>query len=217
MQKIQVISQPSFPAVATADMVNYLRLYDNYESTLIAQLVDAATDLFQAHTGMVLCNQTQVLRLDGWVIQNPLNYYQNLLQPESNIIYIPRYPVSSIVSVQYLDTTGTLQTLTGWEYDTVSTPARVILPQGTLPALYNTAGGCVQVTYNCGYSTAANIPNAALVAVMLLGSHWYNNRAAYSENEMTEIPQAFLALTKRFSLEMTNWNRSTLGVNRYGL
>jgi uncharacterized phiE125 gp8 family phage protein len=199
MQKLEVLTPPTFPAVATADMVSYLRLYDNYESDLIASFVDAATDLFTQHTGVVLCDQTQRLRLDNWPVQK--------CSQKPNIIYVPRAPVTGITSVGYLDPNNTWQTLSGCIYDLVSTPARVILPTGPLPILHDTAAGSVRVTFECGYANAASIPSAAALAVKLLAAHWYENRSAFTEDPVIELPQGWFALTKRFSLEVGgNWN-----------
>jgi uncharacterized phiE125 gp8 family phage protein len=207
MQKIEVLTPPTFPAVATADMVSFLRLYDNYESDLIASFVDAATDLFTQQTGVVLCDQSQRLRLDNWPILKPYSYCGSLLQPKPNVIYIPRAPVTSITSVGYLDPNNTWQTLSGCIYDIVSTPARIILPTGPLPILHDTAAGSVRVTFECGYPDAGSIPSAAALAVKLLAAHWYNTRSAYTDDPLTEVPAGWFALTKRFSLEIGgNWN-----------
>ena len=208
MQKVEVTTPATFPLVTAADMRAYLRLNDSGEDTLLSQFVDAARDLFEVHTGLVLAASTLRLRLDHW----PTAGYRDSASvypgdfATASCIYIPRGPVNSITSVQYLDTDGSWQTLTGTSSYIVTQPARVILPTA-LPGTHPSQRPAVRVTFTAGFANAAAVPSAILVAIKLLAAHFYENRTAYGD-DMTELPQGWFALTKRFSLECSgNWNR----------
>jgi hypothetical protein len=208
MSSITVITPASFAPVTTVDMLSFLRLNDTSESALIASLIDAATDKWTNDTsGHVLCSQTLRLYLDKFPGQSncsssydPSIVYSTLYPAAT--IRIPRGPVSSVTTVEYLDTTATWQTLTGWTADTTSTPARIILPS-SLPQLHASQVPAVRVTFVVGYANAASIPATALVGIRLAASHWYDQRGAYTEGEMKELPQGWAALTARFALGLS--------------
>lgn len=184
-------------------MISFLRLNDNTESTLVSSLVQASTDQFCNDTGgHVLCSQTLRLNLDYWPTI-PAGYKR---QQTQSIITIPRGPVSSVTSVSYLDENAAWQTLTGWTADTSSTAARVILPS-SLPALHASQLPAVRVQFVAGYADAAHIPPSALVGVRLLASHWYDQRAAFTEGDMRELPAGWSALCARYALGISgDWN-----------
>lgn len=194
---VTVVTPPSFDAVSADDMMSFLHLNDDTESDLISSLVQAATDQFTNDTGgHVLCSQTLRLALDNW----PDSHYcrHSFYQSSRGTITIPRGPVSSVTSVQYLDAAGSWQTLTGWTADTSSTAARVILPS-SLPALHASQLPAVKVTFVAGYADGA-IPASALVGVRLLASHWYEQRTAFSDTELKPLPAGWAALTARYAL-----------------
>ena len=178
-------------------MIDFLHLNDTSESVLIGSLIDAAADKWTNDTGgHVFCSQTLRLNLDKW--PNSCQPYQ-IAYPNPSVIYIPRGPVTSVTSVQYLDTTATWQTLSSWTADTNSTPTRIVLP-ANLPQLHQTQLPSVRVTFVAGYANAAAIPATALVGIRLAAAHWYEQRSGYTEGELKELPQGWAALTARYAL-----------------
>lgn len=193
MYHVETITPATFAPVSTADLKTWLRLNDTSEDTLLPVLVSAAADKWLNDTnGHVLCSATYRLRLDCW--------------PTGGAVYIPRAPVSAVTLVEYLDPSGTWQTLTGWTTDAGSIPARVVLPT-SLPSLHPTQRPAVRVTFTAGYASGA-VPGAAAVAIRLLASHWYENRESYQEEDLKELPSGWFALTKQYDTGInTDWNR----------
>lgn len=217
---LTVITPANFQVVDTTTMINYLRLNDNSESSLISTFINAATDQFTNDTnGHVLAQQTLMLKLDHWNYITygygyPANYtyeysYAYQLQLPAQTIKIPAAPVTAISLVEYLDPTATWQTLTGWTADTASTPARVILPL-TLPQLHPTQLPAVRVTFTAGYANAAAVPPLAQVGVQLLASHWFENRTAYTDTELKTLPSGWQSMCARF------WVGPNGDINRHG-
>jgi hypothetical protein len=219
MFSVTTTTPSNFAPVSTSDMHAWLRLNDTSEDGLLSALVDAASDLWTVHTGQVLGNPTLRLNLDHWPTRYlgyndqptpfpwPWSVTPNTMYPTA-AIYLPRKPVTAVTSVEYLDTGGTWQTLDSatWTADTASQPARVILPT-SLPSLHLTQRPTVRVTFTAGYADAAHLPNTAVLAVKMLAAHWWGNREAYSEQNLSDLPMGWLALTKRHSLEMSgDWN-----------
>jgi hypothetical protein len=222
MFKITVTTPATFSAVSAADLQTWLRLNDSGENTLLASLADAAADKWTTDTeGHVLCSQSLRLSLDHWptVYQGyapygdqsaPFPYPWNVglnTQLPTACIYIPRHPVTSITSVQYLDPDGTWQTLSGCSFDTTNTPARVVLPQ-SVPQLHPTQRPAVRVNFVAGYADASSIPAAAVVGVKLLCSHWYGNRTAFDDKDSKPVAQGWDALTAKYRLgTFGDWNK----------
>lgn len=187
MWNIETITAPSVPAVSTEDIRAHLRLNTSAEDTLLADWITAATEKFTHETGYVLTSGTYRLRLDGW--------------PDHGMICIPRHPITSVTSVQYLDTAGSWQTVSSGNYatDLSSVPARIVFSSGySLPELHETAVPKVRVQFVAGVSQASALPRLATQAIKLLASHWYTYREAFGTANLTETPAGWKAVVNQF-------------------
>lgn len=223
-----IVTPPTFSALVPADMRTWLNTNDETEDIFLSDLALAAADEWTNETGHVLCSTGFRLYLDNfpmtyndgqaWRYGNGQEYGQGFYpwgcrntNPPSLTIYLPRYPVSAVTSVEYLDTNGSWQTLLGCTYDTAGKPARVVLPT-SLPQLHPTQRPCVRVNFTAGYSDAASIPRSALVAIRLLAAHWYNNSTgdggAYTTDDLKELPHGWERIASRWALQLSgDWNR----------
>jgi uncharacterized phiE125 gp8 family phage protein len=200
MFSIKTTVVPEFTPISGSDMIAFLRLNDTAEESLLAEFADAACDLFSVYTGNVLASQTMMLQLDKF----PLKANWRTAHYES-FIYIPRTPVTAISLTEYLDTNGDWQTLDGTSVDLDSMPARVVLPT-SLPLTYNNVPK-VRVTFTAGYSAADVIPNSMLLSCKLLAAHWYENRSAYVNGTLNELPMGWLNLAARWDTGIQgDWN-----------
>jgi uncharacterized phiE125 gp8 family phage protein len=99
-----------------------------------------------------------------------------------DVIEIERLPVSTITSVVYYNTAGTLTTLsaTSYQTDIVSpdSPARIAPAPGTSwPSTEADRLNAVIVTYTAGYGAAASaVPQRVRHAIGLLVAHMHENR-----------------------------------------
>jgi uncharacterized phiE125 gp8 family phage protein len=98
-----------------------------------------------------------------------------------------------VPSVKYLDTDGTLQTVTAADYqiDTPTEPGRLLpIYGGYWPTLRDDINA-VRVEYTCGYGAAAAVPQPIKQWMLLAISTWYSQREAVITGTLAELPRAF--------------------------
>ena len=192
MEYCETITPPSTLPVSTADLKAHLRLNDSSEDTLLSDWITAAASLFASTTGYSLTTTTLRLALDRW--------------PRGGVVYLPRHPVASVTSTQYLDPAGSWQTLAGTTTDLGSVPSRVVLPTG-LPALHATAVPRVRVQFVAGHSTAGAVPRLICVAIKELAAHWYASREAYGQARLSETPLGWRSICDQYRTGIVGpWN-----------
>lgn len=107
-----------------------------------------------------------------------------------DIIELPNPPLQSVSSIQYLDTSGTLQTLapTEYEVDIHGVKGSVQEAYGkTWPSVREQVNSII-ITFACGYSDETAVPEPIKIAMYLLIAHWYENRQAITLSNMKETP-----------------------------
>jgi uncharacterized phiE125 gp8 family phage protein len=100
-------------------------------------------------------------------------------------VFLRMAPVSAVNSIQYLDPEGVLQTLDPSKYivDLASEPARIYPAYGLAWPITRWQNNAIQIGFTAGYSADASlVPRRAKQAIRLLGSAWYWNREASSED-----------------------------------
>lgn len=118
--------------------------------------------------------------------------------PASGEFVVPKPPLSSITSIQYIDTAGATQTLATsvYDVDTTSEPGRVALAYNqSWPATRGDINA-VTVTFVAGYGTArTDVPANFRHAMLLLIGHANEHREEASEvREMKVIPKGASSL-----------------------
>lgn len=179
---------PAAPLLTIADAKAHLRVDHADEDALISGLIDAAhahIDGYGGTLGRALITQT-------WTVDFPT--FMNRMD-------IPLAPVQS-ATIQYYDSTNAQQTL--------ATSVYAVLTDGLGPYVdlkYNqqwpqtyTRDDAVKITFVAGYgATAASVPAAIRAAMLLLISHWYDNRSTLSIGEsVSELPFSVSALLAPF-------------------
>ncbi len=131
------------------------------EQALVEGYIRAARAHVSERLHRQLCTATYELRLDQY--------------PCGDVIELPIAPVQSVESIEYLDTSGQTQTLTGYHVDCFGEPARVVSASwpGT-QCVPNT----VKITFTAGYGDPADVPDGIKLVMKLLVDHWWNNRSA---------------------------------------
>lgn len=175
---------PTQIALSLSQIRQHLRLDADFveEDTLLLLYAQAAQDYVERFTRRQLLTATFVLAVDGF--------------PMCGVLGLPRPPLQSITSVEYLDSAGGLQTLDPSVYgvDTLSEPGRLYVRQGqswpaTLAEIH-----AVTITYVAGWATYAQVPATLQMALLLLIGHCYEHREATVEKSLTEIPLGITAL-----------------------
>jgi hypothetical protein len=113
MAGIDLIAGPAAEPVSVSDMTTALGFPDITDATLLAQLSSQLSDYITAarancedYCRRAFVTQTRLLRLDGWP---SISWRYNWAGYRE--IVLPYSPLQSIFSVQYVDASGTVQTL----------------------------------------------------------------------------------------------------------
>lgn len=185
-----LVSQSSYSAVATADIVASLGLNVSDFDTTIADLIGSACDYIEGETSRSLRVQTWTETYQWFPLYNTSPWYNTYALR----LELSRNPVTSVTSVQYYDSNNTLQTLAADQYQLIK-PTKLaawIQPATSFPVAY-LRGDAVQITY----VTAATTNLVAKQAVRALVSHWWNNR----QDDMSTIPEGFERLLGRLRVQ----------------
>lgn len=142
-----LVTGPTVEPITIDQAKQQARIADLNSDGVLAGYISTAREAAEQTLNRGLLTQTWKLVLDGW----------------ANIIPLPMAaPLQSVTTVQYYDTTGTLQTLATsyYDIDTVSRPGRVVLkPDQTWPTLQSLRrNGAVEITYVVGWMTAVDVP-----------------------------------------------------------
>jgi uncharacterized phiE125 gp8 family phage protein len=146
---------PASLAVALADAKKQCEVADSDTShdNHITRLIRAATSDVERHTRRALVTQTWRLSLREFPLYSHVN---------KSRVYLPRPPLQSITSIQYVDDNGTTQTLNSSLYQVTadSKPGYVEPAFGeSWPTLRPETVEAISITYLAGYgNAAANVP-----------------------------------------------------------
>lgn len=161
---------PTFEPVTLDEARKQLSLGDNTaHDELILRLIQAARETIELDTGIVAATGTYTAKLTEW--------------PDDNYLEIRGIrPLTSITSIVYVATDGTSTTWSSANYslDTYPVVPIVKLAYGSLwPTLRGDDNG-ITITMVAGYASQATIPAVFKQALLLLVSHWFENRGVVS-------------------------------------
>ncbi|PUB82390.1 MAG: hypothetical protein DBP02_15160 [gamma proteobacterium symbiont of Ctena orbiculata] len=128
--------------------------------TQIEALIKAAREYAEEYTRRAFITQTIEMRLDDFADE----------------IELPKPPLQSVISIEYFDADGVLQTLATSVYsvDTTSTPGRVTLNDGeSWPGTKDTTNAVI-ITFTAGYGVnGTDVPETIRQALRLyLSKHF---------------------------------------------
>ena len=177
-RSLVVAAGPDTLPVSLAEAKAHLRVVDfTDDDEYIVSLINAATTWCEDYCDRTFADKTYTVAFDDFPA----------LRTE-----LPRPPVrlnataaSATVTISYVDTSGTTQTLT-WSQ---SGTQQFRLDRDHVPALIyplylqdwpmvRLDDKSVQITYLAGYGGAANVPMPAKHAIKMLVGHWYATREA---------------------------------------
>lgn len=157
------ITTPTEP-ITLAEAKLHLRVDDTAEDALITALISAARET---------CED----RIEGTI---PVTGWRLTLDSFPDAIKLPRGPVSSAESVEYIDESGVEQTLSSLDYlvDTASTPGYVVPAYGKAWPETRDQINAVVVEYTAGSATT---PHALKAWMLLAIGEMFANREASAE------------------------------------
>jgi hypothetical protein len=206
MEHLEIVTPPGFEPVALADMKQHLRVEIPDDDALISSLITAARMHAEVVTRQTI-PQTSYAWYSDQFPASANGYFNRLVRlmgpnPQwlpngAAILYLPKPPLVSVASVQYVDSTGVLQTVDPTTY-VVSTGngSRVQPVIGHVWPVVRPQIDGVIVRYTAGYPDAASVPEVIKAAIKLMVGHWYNNREATTSAAIgsKEIPLGVCAL-----------------------
>ncbi len=170
------------------DVLSYSRISTTSEYAELTRLISVATQDLQARYDMQFVTATWRLYLDHFPIWSRTN--------PSCAIRFRKWPVSSVSSVKYLDTTGTEQTWSSGNYllDANSKPAKITPAYGIVyPSTYSVPNA-VYVDFVAGFGVAAAVPSNIKQAIYLHVAGGYEERNPTTDKAPSAIANGIDAL-----------------------
>jgi uncharacterized phiE125 gp8 family phage protein len=169
--------------ISLTDMKLFLRVDSTADNALISTLIEVATDVVQECVSKQFVDASYTWNMDSFPTL------------DTDILYIPMNPLDSVTSIKYYDTDGDQQTWSSDDYivDTNSLKGRIYLAADTSWPTTEARYDAVEVIFKAGYSAdATSVPKAAIQAIQLLVTHWYENRQAVQTGPVArEVPLGF--------------------------
>lgn len=190
-------AEPDVEPVSLTEAKEHLRVDTTADDTYISACIVAARQSAEDFLGRQLITATWVYKLDAF----PATRYG-----ADAVLYLPRPPVQSVTSVQYVDTAGATQTLSAslYQTDLSAEPARIAPARNqTWPTTDTDTLAAVTITYVAGYGDAASdVPQAIRQAILLTLGHFYENREDVVVGATAnQVPKAATYLLHQYAMK----------------
>ena len=174
-----LVTPPAEEPVSLAEAKLHLRVDFTDDDALITALISAARQAAETITGRQIVTARWKLVLDSFPGPSLMGVPagQTFSLP-GHAILLHKCPVQSIVSIQYLDMTGSLQTLASNSYtaDFACEPARITPVFGQIWPICLPQIGAVSVTFDAGYGAATTVPEGLKSWIKLRVGSLYAHR-----------------------------------------
>lgn len=184
--RLLVVTAPPDPLITLSEAKDHLEIDHTDRDTYITSLVAAASSMLDGYDGMV-----------GKAIGDQRVTVSFREPSDVSHIDLAVYPVKSIVSVTYYDTSNVEQSLNVFDFKLVSDEDYAYIEVNdnvTMPAAYDRADAYT-FELQCGFSET---PEPIKQAVKLIVGHWFNNREAASERSIKAIYFAIDAIVGKY-------------------
>lgn len=176
---LQLVTPPTQEPVSLIDAKLHLRVDFDEDDTLIASLISAARQAAETLTGrqFTTARWKQVLDCFPGPSLMGVPAGQSFSLP-GHAILLPKCPVQSVVSINYLDMASVLQTMPASTYtvDAACEPARITPVFGQIWPICLPQIGAVSVTFDAGYGDASNVPEGIKCWIKLRVGSLYAHR-----------------------------------------
>lgn len=145
--------------ISVEEVKTYLRVDGIEEDQVVSNLIDAAIDFCENKTKRALKSRTY-------------DYFIDSLKQE---VVLPKPPLSLFTSITLKSKSGQETILESDKYyvDTNGEPCKVFIYE--IPSYDPVPSSSVVMRFNAGY-TSVTLPKTIYQAILLLVSHWYENR-----------------------------------------
>lgn len=160
-----VTGAPAEEPISISDLQTWCKSTEEAEADTLASLISEAREHVEGWINQSLAPQTLAARWDCfpcWTLE------------------LERPPVTSVTSIQYVDTDGVTQTLSPslYQVDIYSSPARITPAYGQVWPWTRPQMNAVIVSYVAGYASPDLVPGPIRRAIALLAAHLFENREA---------------------------------------
>jgi uncharacterized phiE125 gp8 family phage protein len=164
---LQLINPPAEEPVSLAEAKLHLRVDFPEDDALIMSIIAAA----RQHAEMLMRRQIVTAR---WKLV--LDCFPR------HVILLPRSPLQSVLSIEYLDMASTLQTMPSSDYtvDAACEPARITPVFGAVWPSPLPQIAAVSVRFDAGYGTASAVPEGIKAWIKLRVGSLYEHREDFS-------------------------------------
>lgn len=188
--RIQVTVEPTADPVTLADTKVFMKVDGNADDANLQVLISAATAQIEAWTGRALMPRTLKAWYDAPPADGPIP-----------LLYSPVSQVSSFKTYNDADT-GTEVDSSIYRTDLIGEPARIALKTGATWPTDLRPTNALEITYTCGYASAAVVPKAIKQAIMMLCAQLEEGKDAQKLAEeirsVADIPPAVLMLIRPY-------------------
>jgi uncharacterized phiE125 gp8 family phage protein len=184
VHSLVLIDAPATTPITLAEAKAQMRVEHTDDDTLITRLIKVAV----AYTDVKgVLGQAMITQKWGqWIGANPAQEVKLILSP-----------MQSVTAVKYYDADGVLQDDDVNNYNVFGTETySVISPKsGFSWPTTQQRGDAIRIDYEIGYGDATtDVPETIRHALMLLVSHWYENREQSQMDALNDIPFGFMEL-----------------------
>ena len=191
---MQLITPPAGEPVSLQEAKAHLRVDFDDDDGLIQALIAAARQAAETITNRQLMSARWKLVMDSFPGPSLMGVPAG--QPFSlpgHAILIHKSPVLNVVSINYLDMAGVLQSMPASNYtvDTACEPARITPVFGQIWPIALPQICAVSVTFDAGYGAAASVPEGIKSWIKLRVGSLYAHReevAALSRGRIEPLP-----------------------------
>lgn len=164
-------TDPATEPVSSAEAKTHLRIDAETDNATVTSIIKVATEAVQVFTRRQFTQATFTLYLDSFTPN------------DTGTIRLPRPPLSSLTTFQYINDDGDLTTVTASDYttDTDTEPGRLYLAYDQSWPSFRAIRKAIKIVYVAGYST---IPEDVKHAILLLCGDLYERREAQTETVM---------------------------------
>lgn len=166
---------PTAEPVSVEDFLLHSRIDATDELTGINRYLTAAREWAETATGRQLMTATFDLYLDRWPQSENAGEFGTT---SYSIIRIPRPPLQSVSFVKYVNTGGTLTTISSSNYtvDTYTEPGRVYPSYGNYWPAFRSQPNTIQIRFVAGYTSALLVPEGIKELICLVAGEMFENR-----------------------------------------